>query len=95
MKRSRMLDRKPDINGQIDNFTNTLKLFTGGINIPLSRGRSLENINSLNNNNVSDNIPLHVDYCPSPYVSEGLLFTSKHIKGKLSKTKEMCGTRSV
>ena len=28
-------------------------------------------------------------------VSEGLLFTSEHIKGKLSKTKEMWGTGSV
>ena len=26
------------------------------------------------------------------YVSEGLLFTSEHIKGKLSKTKEICRT---
>ena len=29
------------------------------------------------------------------YVSEWLLFTSKHIKEKLLKTKEMCGTGSL
>ena len=29
------------------------------------------------------------------YVSEGLLFTSKHMKMKLSKMKEMCGTGSL
>ena len=51
-----LIDRKPDLNRQIDNFTNPLKLFSRGTNIPLTRPRSLENVNPLNNNR-SDNIP--------------------------------------
>ena len=51
-----ILDTKPDLNRQIDNFINPLKLFSRGINIPLTRVRSLENIYSLNYN-LLDNIP--------------------------------------
>ena len=51
-----ILNRKPDLNRQIDNFINPLKLFSRGTNIPLTRVRSLENVNPLNNHR-SDNIP--------------------------------------
>ena len=51
-----LLDRKPDLNRQIDNFINPLKLFSRGTNIPLTRARSLDNVNPLNNNR-SNNIP--------------------------------------
>ena len=34
-----ILDRKLDLNSQIDNFINPLKLFSSGINIPLTIGK--------------------------------------------------------
>ena len=51
-----IFDRKPELKREIDNFINPLKVFSRGINIPVNRGRSMENINSLNNNQL-DNIP--------------------------------------
>ena len=56
-----ILDRKPDLNRQIDNFINPLKLFSKGTNIPSTMARSLENVNPLNNNR-SDNIPATCRY---------------------------------
>ena len=49
-----ILDRKPDLNIQIDNFINPFKLFSRGTYIPLTRARSLLNVNPYNRSN---NIP--------------------------------------
>ena len=51
-----IFDRKPEFKREIDIFINPLKVFSRGINIPVTRGRPMENINSLNNNQL-DNIP--------------------------------------
>ena len=53
-----ILDRKPDLIKQIDNYINAWKLFSIGINIPLTRVRAFENINSLSNN-ILDNYYLY------------------------------------
>ena len=69
-----ILDRKPDLNRQIDNFINPLKLFSRGTNIPLTRAGSLENVNPLNNNS-SDNIPpIHVDIPSDPALRNYRIF---------------------
>ena len=70
-------------------------LRTDRVLIALSKPCIANFFNNNNNNKSYQSMRIIIETQLLQCVSEGLLFTSKHIKGKLSKIKQLCGKGSV